>query len=95
MTAPDLYARIDGNYVPLTECAWMLRAFGCNCVVGVAIAQTKNRACATEGEAYALFGDDDGDTEELRRAGYTVELAIIANARDAFTVECTHPGKAS
>ena len=86
---PVLSAEIDGTYVPLTRCDWVLWS-PCGCPFGVSIA----RYSPTEDMAWRSFYDTKRDVQRAQKRGEHMELMTharwCAEVADRMKVRCTH-----
>lgn len=78
-TAPELVAKIDGEYVPIAECDWV-RFDWCGCVTGVATA----RHSPTGELAWREFYDTKREIDQARRKGIRLELVTRVTYREVY-----------
>jgi hypothetical protein len=89
-----LSAEIDGKYVPLTECDWVLWR-RCGCPQGVCTAATRSMVLApTEDAAWREFYDTNRDVAKAQRDGMRLELMTharySAEACPRMNADCPH-----
>lgn len=91
---PELLVRIDGNAVPLRDCAWVEYA-PCGCAVGVMVAAMSDgsRALPTEDDARRHLDPKKRDRDKAIRQGYRLELMTMTRYRAEIdlAVRCPHP----
>ncbi|MFJ9985370.1 hypothetical protein ACIQUD_15280 [Streptomyces globisporus] len=76
----DLMVQIDGETVPLADCAWSMWA-PCGCMVAISMAVSGTRTLATEEQAHKNHSPRKRDRDREIRDGDRWELITMARYR--------------
>lgn len=77
----DLMVQIDGQMVPLADCAWSMWA-SCGCMVAITLASTPgDRVLATQEQAHKELTPLKRDRDRETRLGYTFRLITMTHYR--------------
>ncbi|MGC5534301.1 hypothetical protein [Streptomyces sp. SR-10] len=90
----DLMVQIDGETVPLKDCAWSMWA-KCGCMVAISMAVSGDRILATEEQAHKNHSPRKRDRDREIRNGYRWVLITMARYRSEIATrwECVQHRK--